>query len=213
MSGYGDNAVVSISNSKFIIVFSDSTNSTYTTSTILTVMGNQIAGSFSDESKEAIALQPGTAGQNIDIILSGVAELSGITAGTEIASPGVYGYCPIDGWVDVISEWNSQVTAVNYIGTGVATSEDNEITITFPFTPSIVFIQSTVDNIETAIIFYGVSTFIRSIDLTSSSLSRDNFKALWNGKSLSFYTTLAGSTSLNRSNETYKVTAIRGAGL
>lgn len=54
---------------------------------------------------QAIALQSGTAGQPIDIIYDGVAELPGITAGTQITSPGVCGYAPQDRWLWVGPYW------------------------------------------------------------------------------------------------------------
>lgn len=54
---------------------------------------------------QAIAIQSGSAGQSIDIIYSGVAELPGITAGTQVGGSGVCGYAPADGWLWVGPYW------------------------------------------------------------------------------------------------------------
>lgn len=68
---------------------------------------------------QAIALQSGTAGQSIDIIYDGVAELAGIAAGTQITSPGVQGYAPQAGWLWVKPHWCAITAKGTYTGDGL----------------------------------------------------------------------------------------------
>lgn len=124
-----------ISGNMFILVYADRGNSNYATATILEVFGDQIAGSFTDESSQCIALQSGEAGQEIEVIFDGVAELPGAAAGREITSPGVYGYCPRDGWLWVRPEWESAVCG-SYTGVGSTLNREIEL----GFTPSAVIV-------------------------------------------------------------------------
>lgn len=75
-----------------------------------------------------IALQSATAGQPCEVIFDGVSQLPGALAGREINSPGVYGYCPQDGWVWVRPEWDGKpfVTG-SYVGTGIAVTRAIEL--------------------------------------------------------------------------------------
>lgn len=108
-----------VSPSKFIVAYADRGNSSYGTTTILEVMGNQIAGSFTDESSTAIALQSGTAGQSIECIFSGTTNAAWATEGQIIDSPGVYGVGIMDGILQVWSkERPGQVVTGSYVGTG-----------------------------------------------------------------------------------------------
>ena len=109
-------SVAPISSSKFIVAYSDNGNSTYGTTTILEVMGNQIAGSFTDESSTAIALQPGTAGQSIECIFSGTTNASFVSEGQIIDSPGVYGVGVLDGILRVKPAAFSSITGHYQIG-------------------------------------------------------------------------------------------------
>lgn len=128
-----------VEDGRLIGAFSDPGNSNYGTATILTVRGNQIAGSFTDTSSQAIALQSGTAGQSIDIIFDGVAELPGIVAGTQITSPGVQGYAPQDGWLWVRPEWD------NLTVSGLVTATSSTTTVTLGFRPSLVLFGSAIE--------------------------------------------------------------------
>lgn len=108
-----------ISENRFILAYADHGNSEYGTTTILEVMGNQIAGSFTDESSTAIALQSGTAGQSIECIFSGTTNAAWATEGQVIDSPGVYGVGIMDGILQVWSkERPGQVVTGSYVGTG-----------------------------------------------------------------------------------------------
>jgi hypothetical protein len=117
-------SIAGIADDKVIVAYTDGGNSNYGIVTLLTVKGNQIAGSFTNTSSQAIALQSGTSPQSIDIIFDGVAELPSITAGTQITSAGVQGYAPQDGWLWVKPEWdNAQCVFGTYIGNGNAERE------------------------------------------------------------------------------------------
>lgn len=88
---------------------------------------------------QAIALQAGTAGQSINIIYSGIAELTGITASTTITSTGVLGYSPQDGWLWVRPWWDGYPYVIgNYTANNTASR-----TISLGFTPSAVFVFRT----------------------------------------------------------------------
>lgn len=132
-----------ISDGRFIVSYARSSD-LYGTATILTVYGDQIAGSFIDESSQAIALQSGTAGESIEVIFDGVAELAGLSAGREITSAGVYGYCPMDGCLAVVPFWeraaNLQVASGSYTGTG-AYGSDAQNSLVFPFDPNLILIS------------------------------------------------------------------------
>lgn len=102
------------------ILVSYAGNSSYGTATVLTVAGNQIAGSFLDSSKDAIALQSGTEGQSIEVIYSGTVNAEWVTAGQTITSDGVYGVGVLDGVLQVWSKDRPRTTfeTGSYIGTG-----------------------------------------------------------------------------------------------
>lgn len=138
-SAIGD--AIYISNGVFLSTFSDGANSNYGTATLLTVRGNQIAGSFTDTSSQAIALQSGTSPQSIDIIYDGVAPLSGITAGTQITSAGVNGYAPQDGWLWVRPEWDNAPTGAVYGSyTGQNSDYNTSRLINLGFEPDVVVV-------------------------------------------------------------------------
>ena len=71
---------------------------------------------------QAIALQGGSAGDTIPVIFSGVAQLSGVTQGQQITSPGVRGFGAMDGWLSVTPYWtpSSDLRRVtgSYVGSG-----------------------------------------------------------------------------------------------
>lgn len=130
-----------IAQNKLMVAYSDQGNSNYGTTTILEVMGNQIAGSFTNNSTQAIALQSGTAGESIEVIFSGTTAASFVEAGQEITSAGVYGFAPVDGVLSVIPWWSKnagvKMATVSYVGTGTY-GADNPNEITFDFVPKIV---------------------------------------------------------------------------
>lgn len=126
-----------ISNDRMIVAYQSAGSGNYGTTTILTVSGNQIAGSFIDGSQDAIALKSGTAGQSIEVIYSGTVAADWVTEGQVISSPGVYGAGVLDGVLQVWSKERpvgTKIVTGSYIGTGTY-GEGNPNSITFDFTP------------------------------------------------------------------------------
>lgn len=126
-----------ITNKQVLLCYSAAGNSGYGTSTILTVSGNQIAGSFIDGSQDAIALKSGTEGQSIEVIYSGTVAADWVTEGQVVDSPGVYGAGVLDGVIQVWSKdrpVGTKIVTGSYIGTGTY-GEGNPNSITFDFTP------------------------------------------------------------------------------
>lgn len=99
-----------ISNDRMIVAYQSAGSGNYGTTTILTVSGNQIAGSFIDGSQDAIALKSGTAGQSIEVIYSGTVAADWVTKGRVISSPGVYGAGVLDGVLQVWGRGRPQNT-------------------------------------------------------------------------------------------------------
>lgn len=86
---------------KIFISFMDSSKNKYLVVSSLEIKNNMIAGSFTYTSTQAIALNSGTSGQNIDIVYSGPVEYEA-PIGTKIESKGVKGYVPVENVLDVI---------------------------------------------------------------------------------------------------------------
>lgn len=124
-----------INQNQVLVVYSNAGNSNYGTATILTVSGDQIAGSFLDSSKDAIALQDGTSGQSIEVIYSGITYADWVTEGQTITSDGVYGAGLLDGVLQVWSKdrpLGTQIITGSYVGTGKY-GPDNPNSLTFDF--------------------------------------------------------------------------------
>ena len=120
-----------------IVAYQSAGSGNYGTTTILTVSGNQIAGSFIDGSQDAIALKSGTAEQSIEVVYSGTVAADWVTEGQVISSPGVYGAGALDGVLQVWSKdrpVGTKIVTGSYIGTGTY-GEGNPNSITFDFTP------------------------------------------------------------------------------
>ena len=105
-----------ISNDRMIAAYRSAGSGNYGTTTILTVSGNQIAGSFIDGSQDAIALKSGTAGQSIEVIYSGTVAADWVTEGQVITSPGVYGAGVLAG---VLQVWGRDRPQNTKMATGV----------------------------------------------------------------------------------------------
>ena len=139
-AGTRDNSICPISSDSVLVSYSDTGNSSYGTATVLTVSGNQIAGSFLDSSKDAIALQSGTSGQSIEVIYSGITNADWVTADQTITSDGVYGVGVLDGVLQVWSaERPRQVVTGSYKGNGQSGSSSPN-TLTFNFEPKLVMV-------------------------------------------------------------------------
>lgn len=93
-------------------------------------------------STQAIALNSGTSGQNIDIVYSGPVEYEA-PIGTKIESNGVKGYVPVENVLDVIPWYFSglgvKATTGAYTGTGEY-GKDHPVKITLPFEPILLFV-------------------------------------------------------------------------
>lgn len=154
---YNDNAradyasAAAISATQFIVAYADVANSNYGTATILEVSGDQIAGGFTDESSQCIALQSGEAGWEVEVIFDGVAELPGAVAGREITSTGVYGYCPKDGWLWVRPEWDTDIVSGSFLNI-----ENQAFAVDLGFKPKAVFaIDPNISNATMLMAFEG----------------------------------------------------------
>ncbi|MBC5726918.1 hypothetical protein H8S45_15895, partial [Agathobaculum sp. NSJ-28] len=94
-------SAAAIEKSKILIAFANRSNSSYGTTTILEISGNRIAGSFLNNSKDAIALESGEGGNTIKLGFGGYCACEGITAGQTIDSEGITAYSPLDGWLEI----------------------------------------------------------------------------------------------------------------
>lgn len=202
-----------IDNYRFVLAFGDSSNSNYLTSTILEVNGNQIAGGFTVNSTQAIALQSGEAGQEIEVIFAGTTAADFVTEGQAIPSDGVYGYGPVAGWLNVIPYWAKdaglRIATGSYVGTG-SYGESNPNTLNFDSPPKVVVIGC--DKNQSGGSSSGVGVFIspseNGIHLTGNTKFQE--KTTWAGKSISWYVfsgTAAGQ-QFNESGTTYYFFAV-----
>lgn len=119
-----------------LIAYAAGANS-YGTSTILTVNGNRIAGSFIDESRDAIALHDASAGEPVECAFAGSVQLAGVKAGDRIDSDGVCAYSPRDGWLTVQPEREKQRVVGVVAGVSGAATE-----LHFGFIPSLIVLTS-----------------------------------------------------------------------
>lgn len=123
-----------ISDNKVLAAYADVGNSSYGTTTILTVEGNQIAGSFIDNSQDAIALADGTGGQEIPVGFGGYCECPGVTEGQQITSDGVSAFSPLDGWLKIVYPLENDIV------TGSFTADTTLQTIDLGFSPTCVLV-------------------------------------------------------------------------
>ena len=101
------------------------------------VQNNQIAGSFIDNSKDAIALQSASSGQPISVGFGGYCPCDGIVEGQTITSSGVMGYGIQDGWLDVRPLYDKPYEVGSYVGNNKS-GIDNPNSLTFSFAPSMI---------------------------------------------------------------------------
>ena len=127
---------------KILLAYADGGNASYGTTTILEISGNQIAGSFRNNSKDAIALESGEGGDTIKLGFGGYCACEGITAGQTIDSEGVTAYSPLDGWLKIIP-WQEQAepeiapyVVGEYTGVGGTTVE-----IDVGFVPKLIIVK------------------------------------------------------------------------
>lgn len=199
-----------ISDSKFIIAYADNGNNNYGTATILEVNGNQIAGGFTLNSTQAIALESGEAGQEIEVIFAGTTAADFVAEGQKITSNGVYGYGPMAGWLNVIPYWAKEagvrIATGSYVGTGKCGSS-NPNTLTFKFVPKLVIVTSSSGGGILVMIAGAKNAVINQF--TGDSIN----VLLWNETRLSWYTQnitedYQSGTQMNQSNTEYVYVAI-----
>ena len=111
-------SAAAIEKSKILIAFANRSNSSYGTTTILEIFDNQIAGSFINNSKDAIALESGKGGDTIKLGFGGYCACGGVTAGQTIDSEGVTAYSPLDGWLEIKDPWAKGYVTGEYTGDG-----------------------------------------------------------------------------------------------
>lgn len=215
-------SIARISNDRMIVAYQSAGDGNYGTTTILTVSGNQIAGSFIDGSQGAIALKSGTAGQSIEVIYSGTVAADWVTEGQVISSPGVYGAGALDGVLQVWSKdrpVGTKIVTGSYIGTGTYGAK-NPNSITFDFAPILFWVVKyrvegntyfAQEENESPMIY----TPILSENYTEgggfyndSAASRSYAKVADNGKTIIWYHADNASKQLNSSGYAYYYIAI-----
>ena len=196
-------------NNRFIIAYADGGNSSYGTTTILEISGNRIAGSFLNNSKDAIALESGEGGNTIKLGFGGYCACEGITAGQTIDSEGVTAYSPLDGWLKIIP-WQEQEITPDVTGeyTGDGTTK---VTIDVGFKPAMVAIYSAYN--ETSVlaklsqfVIFPEQTAIRSPFSASASYS---ISLAWSDTGVTLTGTLNGTTMPNENGKLYKYIAMK----
>lgn len=217
-------SAAALTSAQFLVSYADGGNSNYPIDTILTVSGDQIAGSFVYNSMDAIALEGGAAGDTIEVIFSGETAVPWVTEGQEITSEGVYGFGAVDGVLSVIPWWNKnagvRLATGSYVGTGTSGSGNLNM-ITFPegFTPQLVIIQAISGGTTAGLLVLPVKDDNTSAYVPSTGSSGGG-SAAWNvyGVTTSFnhqynrigwYANYGGAANqLNVSGATYKWIAI-----
>lgn len=200
-----------VESNKFIVAYGDDENSTYGRTTILETMGTEIAGKFVETASQAIALQGGTAGDNIEVIFDGIIAADWITAGQIISSDGVYGVGVLSGVLQVWSKDRpGKVQSGSYIGTGLF-GENNPNKIVTDSPPNVVFISAvnTPNNSKDLNIFirdmvFGVS--IRGGGGAGSEGGADTgFYGIvsFSGNGISWYSNNNAVSQMNTSGTTY----------
>ena len=200
-----------ISDNKLIVAYADNGNSNYGTSTILEVNGNQIAGGFTANSTQAIALESGEAGQEIEVIFAGTTAADFVTEGQKIPSDGVYGYGPVAGWLNVIPYWAKEagvkIVTGSYVGTG-SYGQSNSNSLTFQVDPKLVIIraqQRSYDSDNMAIFIKPVlsSTSISRMQKAAGQVLGATIPCTWDKNTLTWYSTANQDEQLNSRNATY----------
>ena len=183
-------------NNRFIIAYADGGNSSYGTTTILEISGNRIAGSFLNNSKDAIALESGEGGNTIKLGFGGYCACEGITAGQTIDSEGVTAYSPLDGWLEIKDPWARGYVTGEYTGNNAAV-----FNIDLGFKPAAIAIADvTYNNTFSIVCFRGCSqlNYMNETTLKSAGIT-------WNDAGVS----LSDAASLNSNNYKYRYIAWR----
>lgn len=196
-------SAAAIEKSKILIAFANRSNSSYGTTTILEISGNQIAGSFLDNSKDAIALESGEGGGTIKLGFGGYCTCEGITAGQTIDSEGVTAYSPLDGWLEIKDQWAKGYVTGEYTGDGTY-GAGNPTVIDVGFRPQCLIIEVVTANSATGVVFIAFSGVKVSFSLPSGAAATISFDKT----RVSFYSNSA-SGQMNLSGAVYRYIAWR----
>ncbi len=198
-------SMAAVSDNSFIVTFGDYNRSRYVSDTILEVNGNQIAGGFTANSTQAIALESGEAGQEIEVIFAGTTAADFVTEGQAIPSDGVYGYGPMAGWLNVIPYWAKEagvrIATGSYVGTDKSGSANPNM-LTFEFEPKLLVISG--DNGSQGIFV------INSVARAEYSNSNVTLNVKWEGKTVTWWARASNEAAgqLNSGGTTYCYVAI-----
>lgn len=161
--------------------------------------GNKVLTN-ADSQTMGIALESGTGGDYIDVILSGTIEIDWGTPGQEITSSGVSGFIPAQGILWVSPYWDSDTITGGYMGTGTY-GVNNANHLAFESTPKEITIVSddntmaTLDmKTNTAILYSDNKVSVNSITVEPTETGIN-----WYGND--------ESSQLNKSGVNYNYTA------
>ena len=190
-------------NNRFIIAYADGGNSSYGTTTILEISGNRIAGSFLNNSKDAIALESGEGGDTIKLGFGGYCACEGITAGQTIDSEGITAYSPLDGWLEIKDPWARGYVTGEYTGDGTY-GADNPTVIDVGFRPECLIIGAESANSATGAVF----VLLNGVNLSYSLPNGGAVNVSVNESQILFYGNSA-SGQMNASGSVYRYIAWR----
>lgn len=190
-------------NNRFIIAYADGGNSSYGTTTILEISGNRIAGSFLNNSKDAIALESGEGGNTIKLGFGGYCACEGITAGQTIDSEGITAYSPLDGWLEIKDPWARGYVTGEYTGDGNY-GADNPTVIDVGFRPECLIIGAESANSATGAVF----VLLNGVNISYSLPNGGAVNVSVNESQILFYANSA-SGQMNASGSVYRYIAWR----
>ena len=196
-------SAAAIEQSKILIAFATRSNSSYGTTTILEISGNQIAGSFLNNSKDAIALESGEGGNTIKLGFGGYCACEGITAGQTIDSEGITAYSPLDGWLEIKDPWARGYVTGEYTGDGTY-GADNPTVIDVGFRPECLIIGAESANSATGAVF----VLLNGVNLSYSLPNGGAVNVSVNESQILFYANSA-SGQMNASGSVYRYIAWR----
>lgn len=196
-------SAAAIEKSKILIAFANRSNFSYGTTTILEISGNQIAGSFLNNSKDAIALESGEGGNTIKLGFGGYCACEGITAGQTIDSEGITAYSPLDGWLEIKDPWARGYVTGEYTGDGTY-GADNPTVIDVGFRPECLIIGAESANSATGAVF----VLLNGVNLSYSLPNGGAVNVSVNESQILFYANSA-SGQMNASGSVYRYIAWR----
>lgn len=191
------------SNNEILLAYADTGNSNYGTTTILEISGNQITGSFLNNSQDAIALESGEGGNTIKLGFGGYCACECITAGQTIDSEGVTAYSPLDGWLEIKDPWAKGYVTGEYTGDGNY-GADNPTVIDVGFRPECLIIGAESANSATGAVF----VLLNGVNISYSLPNGGAVNVSVNESQILFYANSA-SGQMNASGSVYRYIAWR----